>query len=107
MKKEEKFSLVEGTFKADEAKEILQNLYAQKIKFHQLKNFSSHLRFGVDDVVSLNRITALKKNLAEIEVLLAEASASNLHLTISSEVKISLSAEKKEDVPGKKISYSN
>jgi hypothetical protein len=107
MKKEENFSLINGIFKAEEAREVLLNLYKQKINFHQLKNFSSQLRFDKDDVISLNRIKALKKNLAEIEVLLTEAKENNFHLTISSEVKISLSAGKNEDVPGKKISYSN
>ena len=38
--------LIDGIFSAKDGNEILMNLYASKIAFHQMKNFSSNERFG-------------------------------------------------------------
>lgn len=107
MKKDEVFSLIEGKFKEDEAKDLLINLFSQKINYHKLKNFSSQVRYGKDDVVSLNRSAILKKNLEKIQILLADAKANNLQLIISSEIKISFSAGKNENVQRTEISNSH
>lgn len=52
--------LIDGTFSASEAREVLMNLINSKIQFHNLKNFSSEERFGHLNVDSLNRIEELK-----------------------------------------------
>ena len=44
--------LIEGNFNPDEAKEVLLSLFNHKIQFHEAKNFSSEIRFGVEDTVS-------------------------------------------------------
>ena len=40
--------LIEGNFNPDEAKEVLLSLFNHKIQFHEAKNFSSEIRFGVE-----------------------------------------------------------
>ena len=41
MKTKHEIELIAGTYSASDANEILMNLISDKIKFHQLKNFSS------------------------------------------------------------------
>ena len=63
MNKSESITLIDGQFSSDDAFVLLTNLYSSKIKFHQLKNFSSMERFGKEDEMSLERISKLKENL--------------------------------------------
>ena len=60
MNKNVSISLIDGSFDASEAKEILMNIYSTKIQFHELKNFSSKERFGKPDEMALKRIPQLK-----------------------------------------------
>lgn len=61
MKKENKFSLIEGTFTPDEAKDILMSLVYNKIQFYKRKNFSLQIRKGNNDEYSLNKKNELEK----------------------------------------------
>lgn len=61
MKKENKFSLIEGTFTPDEAKDILMSLVYNKIQFYKRKNFSLQIRKGNNDEYSLNKKNELDK----------------------------------------------
>jgi hypothetical protein len=81
-------SLIDGDFDAHEAKEILLNLYSNKINFHEKKNFSSNIRFGKDDLTSIQRIPKLKEALKIILEALADAEAHNKKLAIKSTVVI-------------------
>ena len=85
--------LIEGQFQHEEAKEMLLNLYAAKINFHQMKNFGSQERFGKDDVIAQDRIPKLKQEIIHLEEILAKAQATNQKLHIHSEIKISFSKE--------------
>ena len=51
--------LIEGQFQHEKAKEMLLNLYAAKINFHQMKNFGSQERFGKDDAIAQDRIPGI------------------------------------------------
>ena len=89
MKKNEKFVLIEGSFIPQEAKEILQTVYGDKIQFHQKKNFSSQERLGKEDVNSLERIPQLKNSLKAILEIIENAADKNRLINIHSEISIS------------------
>lgn len=88
MKKENAYSLIEGTFTASEGKDILRNVFTSKIQFHRMKNFSSQERFGTDDAVAARRIPQLSESLNEILRLISEAETNGEQLEIRSQVVI-------------------
>jgi hypothetical protein len=90
MNKRESLQLIEGTFTDDEANEILMNIFLTKINFHEMKDFSSHERFGKQDEIALKRIPALKTEIQKLKKILLEAKAQNKKLAVSSEIIISL-----------------
>lgn len=54
------FTLVDGVFTLEEARELLLSLYGTKIQFHETRNFSSLERFGYELEKDQSRIVALK-----------------------------------------------
>ena len=88
MNKSKTITLIDGLFSSDDAFLLLTNLYSSKIKFHQLKNFSSMERFGKEDEMSLERISKLKENLETILTLMKEATVDKNRIEIKSVVHI-------------------
>lgn len=88
MKNKDQILLIEGKFKPEEAREILTNLLLAKIRFHQLKNFSSQERNGCDDSSSTMRIPQLEESLDQIIKMMAEAEQHQILLKIHSEIHI-------------------
>lgn len=88
MNNSKKLTLIQGTFNAEEANEILMNIFNAKIKFHSLKNFSSEERFGTPDVTAVKRIPELRESMDQIRAITAEAKANNKPLIIQSEITI-------------------
>ncbi len=91
MNKTEKLSLIEGTFSDIEAKEILINVFTQKINFHQRKNFSSQERFGKVDATASKRIIELKKGMEQALAIVELAQKNKQNISISSEINITIS----------------
>lgn len=89
----EKLTLIEGNFTTEEAKEILQNVFMTKIKFHEHKNFSSIERFGKDDEIAVTRIPELKKELQRLNEIFTWAQQHHKRLHLSSEIHISFIEE--------------
>ncbi|WP_436515598.1 hypothetical protein [Ekhidna sp. To15] len=58
--KTEQFDLIKGVFEAEEAKEVLLYLIDGKIQFHNRRIFSDKVRFGTENVDSINRIKELE-----------------------------------------------
>lgn len=85
--------LIKGQFTADEAKEILTNIFVAKIKFHELKNFSTQIRTGNSDTFSQERIVFLSEELKKIELIVNEAKSLNKKLILKSEIMVSISDE--------------
>lgn len=88
MRSKKNIKLVTGKFSAEDARNIVINLISYKINFHQMKNFSQHVRSGKNDKHSEKRITEL---LAMKESLLAffeEAEKNGYKLKIGSEIRI-------------------
>ncbi|MCH7403166.1 hypothetical protein ACFOUP_09455 [Belliella kenyensis] len=66
MKKKTDFKLIEGEFSGKEAKEILNQLFSDKINFHVKKSFNSSIKYGTKDLQSEDRIKFLKEEVNEI-----------------------------------------
>lgn len=85
-----KYDLIRGDFSAAEALEITNHIIAEKINFHEMKSFSTKIRFGEVDRNSALRIKELKECKAFLSVLIAEAKSTGktvkIHATISVEL---------------------
>lgn len=62
----DEFNLIDGTFKGSDANELLSTLFMDKLKFHNIKNFSHKERFGEPDVQAEKRIQVLQETLEEL-----------------------------------------
>ncbi len=90
MESYQKFKLIEGKFSTKESREILQSIFTSKMKFHQMKNFSSQEHFAKDDLIALERIQQLKESLNEIFKMIEYAQKSGNKLQIKSQIEISM-----------------
>ena len=74
---------IKGDFSAEDAHEIIRHLFLKKISFHELKSFSSQIRFGTKDQDSLDRIIELRKcmNTIEQEILMAKENGRTVRLS--------------------------
>lgn len=88
MNNTEPIRLIDGTFTAEEAREILLNLFNYKINFHELKNFSSWERNGMSHPHSSVRLPELKADRERITAMISEAMASGDELIVLSTVSI-------------------
>lgn len=91
MKTTENIILINGNFSPTEAKELLMNLFINKINFHQNKNFSSLERYGKEDETATRRIPELKESVEAISRIVNEATTQNLNIVITSTVNIHFS----------------
>jgi len=89
IKTDNTFFLIKGVFSPEDAKEILSKIYSFKINYHNLNNWRSLERFGVDDENSQKRIPKLKNDKAKIEELIDAGKAKNRKIRINAEIKIS------------------
>ncbi|NBC27811.1 MAG: hypothetical protein GVY08_13185 [Bacteroidetes bacterium] len=88
-KKSETFTLIDGVFSLEDAREILMNLIHRKIQYHNIQNLSSLERRGGHDPVSQNRIKELEKTRRQIlEMLEANSSDSDREVQVNSEINI-------------------
>lgn len=94
MKDEKEYTLINGTFSALEAWEIIRNLYTSKIRFHEMRNFSMKERFGKDDSATIKRISELKESLHAVSDLLNQGGSGKLNYEIISKVSITVLEEK-------------
>jgi dihydroorotase len=83
-----KLQLISGLFSSQEALEVLMSLFNSKMKFHELKNFSSMERKGKEDKMSIKKINQLKENIVVLQELIKIAEEKNAPLKISSKVTI-------------------
>ena len=90
MKTKHEIELIAGTYSASDANEILMNLISDKIKFHQLKNFSSSERLDKNDHNSLIRISELEECKKQVVELVSQARESTQKFTIHSQIVITL-----------------
>jgi len=83
-------SLISGTFSPNEAREILLEMIKSKINFHNLKNFSSEIRYNEPDLHSKQRIAELTEARENILELIHEAKLNSLNIKIETDLFIQL-----------------
>ena len=88
MQKEVQADLIDGYFTAEDARELLIDLFSRKTNFHEIKNFSANERFGKDDPVHVKRIAALTRSMEQLTALFREIEGSNKKLIVRSVVSI-------------------
>jgi hypothetical protein len=88
--KQEDFELVNGEFSASEAIEIIEDLYARNINFHEIKSFSELIRYDVKDEATLARLNALKETREQARKLLQAAREDGRSLRVSSTISIEI-----------------
>jgi hypothetical protein len=88
MSERKKINLINGHFNANDANEILMDLYIKNIQFNKVKNFSSQIRFGNDDSEAVSRVEELKSNLLVISTIINEAKQQNKNVVINSFIEI-------------------
>lgn len=91
-------SLINGVYSSEEAKEILMNVFASKIQFHELKNLRSIVTRDTEDEISTLRVRQLKQAVDQFNELLMQAEENNLELAIQSSIQISLRKSEKIEV---------
>ncbi|MDR6156881.1 MULTISPECIES: hypothetical protein [Chryseobacterium] len=89
VKTDNTFFLIKGIFSPEDAKEILSKIYNFKINYHNLNNWRSLERFGIDDENSQKRIPKLKNDKAKIEELIDHGKAREQKIRINAEISIS------------------
>ena len=90
MKTVDEYKLIDGTFSIEEAERILVMLFNSKIDYHNLDDFSNHVRFNKNIENSKKRIIALKETIEVIKRRVSELKAQNVNLVINSTIKIDL-----------------
>lgn len=91
MQKELKADLIDGHFTAEDARELLMDLFSKKANFHEVRNFSANERFGKDDPHHLHRIDVLTRNMEQIKSFCHELQANGKQVRIHSVVNIEVS----------------
>ena len=90
--------LINGLFSPEEAKEVLMNILASKVQFHELKNLRSIVTKDSEDQTSISRVRQLKETIEELKLILNEASENNMGLSIKSNIEITLKKSNKDKV---------
>jgi hypothetical protein len=85
---QKKITLIEGTFNAEEAFELLTKLVNYKIQFHQRDDFSKSIRNIEQSQQSAQRIEALSEALIEIHNFLNTSKESQERYKVYSEISI-------------------
>lgn len=91
MKESETLNLINGQFTDEEAQDLIMHVFYKKITFHEQQDFSAIERSGKGHTHARTIIMELKQEMARAQEIIATAKAKNQKLTISSEIKISLS----------------
>ncbi len=84
------FNLINGEFTLQEALELINNLLQKKMDFHELKSFSSLIRTGDSDLLTINRMSELKQVQSNFMTFINEAKLSHSKVVIQSTINIKL-----------------
>jgi hypothetical protein len=88
MKKSHNFKLIDGTFSAADAENVLSALISSKINFHSMESFSSKERFSKEAKHHEKRFTELKEARKYLDFIIKEAKDNNKELIIDSSITI-------------------
>lgn len=89
MKNEQGFKLIDGVFTPEEVGKVITALIDSKINYHNLEDFSNHIRFNNDLSYSKIRVGELIEAKVNITNLLEVAKAKGVNLVVNSMINIS------------------
>ena len=78
MENNKEYKLIDGTFSAEEADNILSALFNYKIDYHNREDFSNHIRFNKDIEHSKKRVSELIETKEAIKKLAKSERATQL-----------------------------
>lgn len=87
---DQKFKLIDGVFNPIEAKKIIISLINNKINYHNLEDFSNHIRFSNDLAHSQKRISELQNAKETMVNLMAIAEENGWQLKINGTIEINI-----------------
>ena len=90
MENNSEFKLIDGTFSAKEAEQVLNKLFNYKIDYHKREDFSNHIRFNKDIEHSKKRINELIETKEALQKLLSVAKTNKFNLVINSTIVIGI-----------------
>ncbi|MCH7396467.1 hypothetical protein MM236_00645 [Belliella sp. DSM 107340] len=88
MKKKMDFKLIEGAFSSSEAKEIMDQLFNDKINFHVRKSFNSSIKYGIKDLHSEERIRTLKREIKKTSEFLDQEEVKGRTFLINANIEL-------------------
>jgi hypothetical protein len=90
MSNNKEYKLIDGTFSAEDADQILTALLNYKIDYHNREDFSKHIRFNRDIEHSKKRIQELTETKKAVKDLIANTESNKFNLVINSTITIRL-----------------
>lgn len=90
MKQNQTFTLIDGIFSVDDAKDILIMLFNYKIDYHNREDFSNHIRFNKDLSHSQIRIAELMNSRDNLTKMLNNKDLKSAKLIINSTITVSI-----------------
>ena len=82
--------LIKGEFTPQEALEIVDHLFSEKINFHEKNNFSKFIRTGERDEATTQRIDELKDAFKQAKTVIEEAERSGKKVRMNSTISFEL-----------------
>ncbi|MEZ7498026.1 hypothetical protein QO200_04670 [Flavobacterium sp. Arc3] len=84
------FDLIDGTFLPNETMEIINHIIQKKINFHELRNFSEKIRFGIQNDNSGERIIALTSYQKQLASYVEQLDSTDQILDIKATISIKI-----------------
>ncbi len=88
MKKTHCLKLIDGTFSAADAENVISTLISSKINYHSIESFSNKERFNKDTAHNERRIEELKEAREYLDLIIKRAKQYNRNLVIESYINI-------------------
>ncbi|MFC6877019.1 hypothetical protein [Flavobacterium myungsuense] len=82
------FKLIDGIFSPTDAGKVLTTLINNKINYHNLEDFSNHIRFNNDLKHSKKRVMELNQSTEDIKKILELAESNGFNLLVKSTIDI-------------------
>ena len=86
--KKDNQDLIRGEFSPSDAQEIVNHMISKKISFHELRNFSSEIRFGQSDDFSQKRCEELKESQISLSEVIQKAEEQGKKIRLESKISI-------------------
>jgi len=90
MENNQDFRLIDGSFSAEDAEQVLTALINYKIDYHNREDFSNHIRFNKNIEHSKKRIEELTETRNLIKKLIANSKSEDVKFKIKSNISIEI-----------------